>query len=192
MRPGHGLADRRGGTEYPLLLLGPAGRGDTAGMPLTPPEIKTILDALESSDWDSATVTVDGVTISVARNGAASVAAVPVPVASAAPAPAVAPKAPAAVAAPTAAPVATSTPAAGGHVITAPSVGVFWRSPRPGLPPFVEVGQTVTAGDTVCIVEMMKLMNNVAADVSGVVTAIHVENAQQVEYGTPLVTITPA
>ena len=159
-------------------------------MPLTPPEIKTILEALESSDWDSATVTVDGVTISVARNGAAPAAAVPV--ASAAPAPAVAPTVPAAVAAPTAAPAATSTPAAGGHVITAPSVGVFWRSPRPGLPPFVEVGQTVTAGDTVCIVEMMKLMNNVAADVSGVVTAIHVENAQQVEYGTPLVTITPA
>lgn len=76
-------------------------------------------------------------------------------------------------------------------MITAPSVGVFWRSPRPGLPPFVEVGQTVAVGDTVCIVEMMKLMNNVASEVSGVVAAIHVENAEQVEYGAPLVTITP-
>ena len=161
-------------------------------MPLTPPEIRTILDALESSDWDSATVTVDGVTISVSRNAVATPtpAAVAAPALAPSPAPTPTP-APAPAPAP-AAPAATSAPAvAGGHVITAPSVGVFWRSPRPGLPPFVEVGQTVSAGDTVCIVEMMKLMNNVATDVSGVVTAIHVENAQQVEYGTPLVTITP-
>ncbi len=79
-----------------------------------------------------------------------------------------------------------------GHVISAPSVGVFWRSPRPGSPPFVEVGQTVAVGDTVCIVEMMKLMNNVVSDVAGVVTAIHVENAAQVEYGAPLISIAPA
>jgi acetyl-CoA carboxylase biotin carboxyl carrier protein len=77
-------------------------------------------------------------------------------------------------------------------VITAPSVGVFWRSPRPGSPPFVEVGQTVAVGDTVCIVEMMKLMNNVVSDVAGTVTAIHVENAAQVEYGAPLISIAPA
>lgn len=151
------------------------------GMPLTPPEIRTILDALESSDWDSATVTVDGVTISVSRNGATPPATTPAVVAAPTPPP------PAPVAQ-----MSSKSPATGGHVITAPSVGVFWRSPRPGMPPFVEVGQTVAAGDTVCIVEMMKLMNNVATEISGVVTAIHVENAEQVEYGTPLVTIAPA
>ena len=163
-------------------------------MTLSPPDIKSILDALEASDWDSATVTVEGVTIAVARHGTA------LPGGASLPAPAVAPVAPASPAAlapapvpvPTAQPAPTAAPAAPtGHVISAPSVGVFWRSPRPGLPPFVEVGQRVQAGDTVCIVEMMKLMNNVATEVSGVITAIHVENAEQVEYGTPLISIDP-
>ncbi len=152
-------------------------------MALSPPDIKTILDALEASDWDSASVTVDGVTISVARNGAAlpgqAVASVDVVARAADSADVTAP-----------APVAAAAPS--GHVVTAPSVGVFWRSPRPGSPPFVEVGQRVEAGDTVCIVEMMKLMNNVVADVSGTVTAIHLENATQVEYGAALISIAPA
>jgi acetyl-CoA carboxylase biotin carboxyl carrier protein len=150
-------------------------------MTLSPPDIKAILDALEASDWDTATVTVEGVTISVARNGAAPPAAV------AAPEPATSEDVVAVAA--TSSDV-RATPS--GHVITAPSVGVFWRSPRPGSPPFVEVGQTVAVGDTVCIVEMMKLMNNVVSDVAGTVTAIHVENAAQVEYGAPLISIAPA
>ena len=148
-------------------------------MTLSPPDIKAILDALEASDWDTATVTVDGVTISVARNGATAAPAPPSPDAvstNAPPPPSVA---------------AVSTNAPSGHVIAAPSVGVFWRSPRPGSPPFVEVGQTVAAGDTVCIVEMMKLMNNVVADGAGVVTAIHVENAAQGASGTPLISLEP-
>ena len=162
-------------------------------MTLSPPDIKSILDALEASDWDSATVTVEGVTIAVARHGSAVAAGAPPAAASSvltapAPPPPAAPGPPVAPVAVAATPVAA---APAGHIITAPSVGVFWRSPRPGLPPFVEVGQRVQAGDTVCIVEMMKLMNNVAADVSGVVTAIHVENAEQVEYGTPLISIDP-
>jgi acetyl-CoA carboxylase biotin carboxyl carrier protein len=154
-------------------------------MALSPPDIKAILDALEASDWDSATVTVEGVTISVARNGAAPAGtpapAVPTPVASAN-----------GVAIATAPADVTTAPIPGGHVISAPSVGVFWRSPRPGSPPFVEVGQPVAVGDTVCIVEMMKLMNNVVSDVAGTVVAVHVENAAQVEYGAPLITIAPA
>lgn len=75
--------------------------------------------------------------------------------------------------------------------MTAPSVGVFWRAPEPGAAPFVEVGSRVAAGDTIGIVEVMKLMSNVAAEVAGVVTAIHVDNAQGVQFGTPLVTIRP-
>ena len=156
-------------------------------MTLSPPDIKAILDALEASDWDSATVTVEGVTISVSRNGAAPAGAPVTPVA--VPAPVASAKASAI--APVPADV-TTAPVAGGHVISAPSVGVFWRSPRPGSPPFVEVGQSVAVGDTICIVEMMKLMNNVVADVAGTVVAIHVENAAQVEYGAPLITIAPA
>jgi acetyl-CoA carboxylase biotin carboxyl carrier protein len=152
-------------------------------MPLTPPDIRAILDALSASDWDSATVTVEGVTIAVSRNGAtpATSPAVAVPSAPSPVAPAVA-----------APPAPTPLPAAvSGHLLTAPSVGVFWRSPRPGSPPFVEVGQHVEVGDTVCIVEMMKLMNNIGADVAGTVVAIHVENATQVEFGAPLITIAP-
>jgi biotin carboxyl carrier protein len=74
-------------------------------------------------------------------------------------------------------------------VITAPSVGVFWRAPEPGAPAFVEVGSRVEVGDTLGIVEVMKLMSNVAADVAGEVVAIHAENASTVQFGTPLVTI---
>ncbi|MGQ0629499.1 MAG: acetyl-CoA carboxylase biotin carboxyl carrier protein [Sporichthyaceae bacterium] len=157
-------------------------------MALSPPDIKAILDALEASDWDSASVSVDGVTIAVSRNGAAlpgSPAAAPTSPPPPAPA----------LAAPTAAAPAAAAPAAAapaGHVVTAPSVGVFWRSPRPGAPPFVEVGQRVEVGDTVCIVEMMKLMTNVASDVAGVITAVHQQNAAQVEFGAPLVSIDPA
>lgn len=154
-------------------------------MTLSPPDIKAILDALEASEWDCATVTVDGTTISVARNGAALPGAAPA-------SPAALPVASAEVVARAADSADVTSPAPSGHVISAPSVGVFWRSPRPGSPPFVEVGQQVHAGDTVCIVEMMKLMNNVVSDVTGVVTAIHVENAAQVEYGAALISIDPA
>jgi biotin carboxyl carrier protein len=68
---------------------------------------------------------------------------------------------------------------------------LFWRSPSPGAPPFVEVGQTVAAGDTVAIVEVMKLMNHVAAPVDGVVTAILVDNGASVEYGQTIVIVDP-
>ncbi|HXF30487.1 MAG TPA: biotin/lipoyl-containing protein [Solirubrobacterales bacterium] len=78
-----------------------------------------------------------------------------------------------------------------GTRVESPSVGLFWRSPSPGAPPFVEVGQTVAAGDTVAIVEVMKLMNHVAAPVDGVVTAILVENGASVEYGQTIVIVDP-
>ncbi|MBA3745608.1 acetyl-CoA carboxylase biotin carboxyl carrier protein [Sporichthya sp.] len=163
-------------------------------MTLSPPDIKAILDALEASDWDSATVTVEGVTIAVARNGATPAGA-PAAAPVAPPTPVASERTSAIAPAPSdATPPATppAAPIAGGHVISAPSVGVFWRSPRPGSPPFVEVGQAVAIGDTICIVEMMKLMNNVVSDVAGTVVAVHVENAAQVEYGAPLITIAPA
>lgn len=76
-----------------------------------------------------------------------------------------------------------------GHVMKAPMVGTFYRSSAPGAKAFVEVGQTVAAGDIVCIIEAMKLLNEIEADQSGVIKAVLVENGQPVEYGQPLFVI---
>jgi acetyl-CoA carboxylase biotin carboxyl carrier protein len=73
-----------------------------------------------------------------------------------------------------------------GHVVKAPMVGTFYRSPSPDAKAFVEVGQAVKEGDTICIIEAMKLMNEIEADASGTVKAILVENGQPLEYGQPL------
>lgn len=86
-----------------------------------------------------------------------------------------------------AAPTAPTQPE--GHTLKSPMVGTFYRSPNPGSPAFVEVGQTVAQGDTLCIVEAMKLLNEIEADRSGVIKAILVENGQAVEYGQPLFVI---
>ena len=73
-----------------------------------------------------------------------------------------------------------------GHQVKAPMVGTFYRSGSPGSPTFAELGQTVKQGDTLCIIEAMKLMNEIEADASGIIKAILVENGQPVEYGQPL------
>jgi acetyl-CoA carboxylase biotin carboxyl carrier protein len=102
----------------------------------------------------------------------------------ASPAPATAPAAPA-VASPAAA------PAASGHEVLSPIVGTFYRAPSPDADPYIQVGQRVSAGDTLCIVEAMKLMNEIESDVSGTVVKILVENSQPVEYNQPLFLIQP-
>jgi len=76
-----------------------------------------------------------------------------------------------------------------GHTLKSPMVGTFYRAPSPGAPPFVEVGQAVTKGQTLCIIEAMKLLNEIESDASGVVKSILVENGQPVEYGQPLFVI---
>jgi acetyl-CoA carboxylase biotin carboxyl carrier protein len=76
-----------------------------------------------------------------------------------------------------------------GHVIKSPMVGTFYRSPSPGAKPFVDVGQSVKQGDTLCIIEAMKLLNQIEADISGVVKKALVENGSPVEYGQPLFVI---
>jgi acetyl-CoA carboxylase biotin carboxyl carrier protein len=76
-----------------------------------------------------------------------------------------------------------------GHFVKSPMVGTFYRAASPGAKPFVEVGDLVQVGDTLCIIEAMKLMNEIEADKSGVVKAVLVENGQPVEYGQPLVVI---
>ena len=80
---------------------------------------------------------------------------------------------------------------AGGEPVLAPSPGIFWRSPAPGQPPFVEVGSRVEPSSVVCIVELMKLMNRISAGRSGVVTAIPVGNGTPVEKGEPIVYVRP-
>lgn len=92
-----------------------------------------------------------------------------------------------------AAPAAAAAPAAPaeptGHIVKSPMVGTFYRSSAPGAPAFVEVGATVKEGDTLCIIEAMKLLNEIDADASGTVTKILVENGQPVEFGQPLFVI---
>lgn len=92
-----------------------------------------------------------------------------------------------------AAPAAASAPAAPtepeGHIVKSPMVGTFYRASAPGNPAFVEVGATVKEGDTLCIIEAMKLLNEIDADASGVIKQILVENGQPVEFGQPLFVI---
>jgi len=96
-----------------------------------------------------------------------------------------------AAAAPSAAPVASAPaePQISGHTVNSPMVGTFYRASSPGASPFVEVGQRVSAGDTLCIIEAMKMLNQIEADKSGTVSAILVDNAEPVEYGQPLFVI---
>ena len=102
-------------------------------------------------------------------------------------------------AAPAAAPAVagTATPAAPepaaeqGHVVKSPMVGTFYRSSSPGAKPFVEVGDTIQQGDALCIIEAMKLMNEIEADGAGTIKAILAENGQAVEFGQPLFVIDP-
>jgi acetyl-CoA carboxylase biotin carboxyl carrier protein len=98
--------------------------------------------------------------------------------------------APAPVAAVAAAPAEVAKPAvAEGHIVKSPMVGTFYRSASPGSKPFVDVGQSVNSGDTLCIIEAMKLLNEIDSDQAGVIKAILVENGQPVEFGQPLFVI---
>jgi len=138
-------------------------------------EIKAVLDLLEDTDVSEFEYEDENLRIGIKRG----VVAAPMVAAVAA-----------------AAPAQVSAPASGagaapesGHVIPSPFVGTFYRAPSPESPPFTEVGQRVTAGQTLCIVEAMKLMNEIEADISGTVKKILVENGQAVEYDQPLFVI---
>lgn len=88
------------------------------------------------------------------------------------------------------APTASAAPAAPqGHTVKAPMVGTFYRAPNPGASPFVELGQSVKEGEPICIIEAMKLLNEIEADKTGVIKEILVENGEPVEYGQPLFVI---
>ncbi len=146
-------------------------------------KVKKLIELLEESDINEIEIQEGEESLRISR--ASSVVAAPVvqaaPVAAA----------PVAAAPVAAAPVAEApaAPAIDGHAVTSPMVGTFYRSPSPGASAFVEVGQTVNAGDVICIVEAMKMMNQIEADKSGTVTAILVDDGEAVEFDQVLVTI---
>jgi len=145
-------------------------------------KIKTLIDLVQQSGIAELEITEGEERVRISRapqaQAAAAMAAAPAPLA---------------VAAPSAAPVvpepAVENPLPEGEVLKSPMVGTFYRASAPGAKPFVEVGNSVKAGDTVCIIEAMKLLNEIEADRDGVVKAILVENGQPVEYGQPLLVI---
>ena len=145
-------------------------------------KLKKLIDLVQESGIAELEITEGEEKVKIVKGGHVSVsAAAPVQVVAAAE-----PRAPAA-AAP--APAAEAPAGQEGHVVKAPMVGTFYRSPSPDAKAFVEVGQVVKEGDTICIIEAMKLMNEIEADKAGVVKQILAENGQPVEYGQPLVVI---
>ena len=147
-------------------------------------KVKKLIELLESSDIAEIEIKEGEESVRISR---ASTSA-PAPIAYQAPA---APAAPAAIAAPapSAAAPAAEPAAADANAIKSPMVGTFYRSPSPSSPAFVEVGKHVKAGDPVCIVEAMKMMNQIEADQAGVVEAILVEDGEPVEFDQPLIRI---
>jgi acetyl-CoA carboxylase biotin carboxyl carrier protein len=141
-------------------------------------KLKKLIDLVQESGISELEVTEGEEKVKIVKSGGPAVAyaapaPVPSPVAALAPGPAVA-----------------ATPAEiPGHLVKSPMVGTFYRSPSPGAKSFVEVGDTVKSGDTICIIEAMKLLNEIECDKDGVIKAILVENGQPVEYGEPLVII---
>lgn len=145
-------------------------------------KLKKLIDLVEESGISELELTEGEEKVRISRNLPNAGAAVQfAPQYFHAPAAAPAPAAPAAVPAAEAA-----APAIEGHVVKSPMVGTFYRSPSPDAKAFVDVGSTVNVGDTLCIIEAMKLLNEIEADHAGVIKAILVENGQPVEYGEPL------
>ncbi|HEX2826516.1 MAG TPA: acetyl-CoA carboxylase biotin carboxyl carrier protein [Burkholderiales bacterium] len=148
-------------------------------------KLKTLIDLVQQSGIAELEITEGEEKVRISRGVPGAAQAVPQPAAVyMAPPPAAPPAAggePSAAAAPAEAPREPE-----GHVIKSPMVGTFYRQSAPGAKPFVEVGQAVKTGETVCIVEAMKLLNEIEADRDGVIKEILVENGQPVEYGQPL------
>ena len=149
-------------------------------------KVKKLIELLEESDIDEIEIIEGEESVRISRNSHATHSganyappvAMPAPMA-AAPAPAAAPAA----AEPVAETISTD------NAVLSPMVGTFYRSPSPEAGAFIEVGQTVRVGDVLCIVEAMKMMNQIEADRAGTVTAIHVADGEPVEFDQPLITI---
>jgi acetyl-CoA carboxylase biotin carboxyl carrier protein len=149
-------------------------------------KLKKLIDLVQESGISELEITEGEEKVKIVKGGAISVVQAAASAATPQMAAAEAPRAGPPPAAAGAAPVAEPPAGQEGHVVKAPMVGTFYRSPSPDAKSFVEVGQTVKEGQTICIIEAMKLMNEIETDAGGVVKAILVENGQPVEYGQPL------
>jgi acetyl-CoA carboxylase biotin carboxyl carrier protein len=145
-------------------------------------KLKTLIDLVSESNVSELEITEAEGKVRIVKGGTAVVHQVtaPVAVANTAAAPALAPAA----AAPAAAPEVPK-----GHIVKSPMVGTFYRASSPGAKSFVEIGNQVKEGDTICIIEAMKILNEIEADKAGTITQILCENGQAVEYGQPLFVI---
>jgi acetyl-CoA carboxylase biotin carboxyl carrier protein len=145
-------------------------------------KLKTLIDLVSDSNVSELEITEAEGKVRIVKSGPAPVAMVTQMAAPVA--------APVAATAPAAAPVAAPAPAPevapAGHQVKSPMVGTFYRSSSPGAKSFVEVGSQVKEGETICIIEAMKILNEIEADKSGTITQILAENGQAVEYGAPL------
>ena len=146
-------------------------------------KLKTLIDLVADSDISELEVTEGESKVRIVKSGApvAQGQVVMMQPQAAQPIPAVANAAPAPQAA-----VEVAPPEPTGHVVKSPMVGTFYRSSAPGSAPFVEIGSVVKEGDTLCIIEAMKLLNEIDADASGTIRQVLVENGQAVEFGQPL------
>jgi acetyl-CoA carboxylase biotin carboxyl carrier protein len=147
-------------------------------------KLKTLIDLVSESNVSELEITEADGKVRIVKAGAQ-----PVVYAQPMPAPAAATVAASAAAAPApaaAAPASAEAPAETGHVVKSPMVGTFYRASSPGAKAFAEVGDQVKAGQPVCIIEAMKIMNEIESDVDGTITKILVDNGQPVEYGQPL------
>ncbi|MFY0592763.1 acetyl-CoA carboxylase biotin carboxyl carrier protein [Roseivirga sp.] len=156
---------------------------------MNPKEIKNMIDFIAKSGLAEVNIETEEFKIEVRRNAEATVvAAAPAAPALAAPAPAAAPAA--APEAPAAQPAAEDTSK---YVeIKSPMIGTFYRTPKPEDPAFVSVGDTISSGDKVCIIEAMKLFNEIESEISGTIVKVLVENASPVEYDQPLFLVDPS
>lgn len=143
-------------------------------------KVKKLIELLEESGVAEIEIKEGEESVRISRNAA--------PVAAAAPVQYTAQPAPVAASAPaeTSTPVSAPAPEISGHQVKSPMVGTFYRSPSPGSKAFVEVGDKVNAGETLCIVEAMKMMNQIEADASGTIKAILIEDGEPVEFDEPL------
>lgn len=146
-------------------------------------KVKKLIELLQESDIAEIEIHEGEESVRINRYSSAQAVAAPVAVAAA----------PIAAATPQVVEAAATTPTAepelSGHVIKSPMVGTFYSAPAPGSKDFVEVGQSVSKGDTLCIIEAMKILNQIEADTAGVIKSIHVETGHPVEYDQPLFVI---
>ncbi|KAA0212138.1 MAG: acetyl-CoA carboxylase biotin carboxyl carrier protein [Lautropia sp.] len=150
-------------------------------------KLKTLIDLVAESGISELEITEGDGKVRIVKSPCGPMAMqAPMPFMTPAPAMAAA-SAPAA--APTPAPVAAAPEPPAGHMVKSPMVGTFYRSAQPGAEPFVSVGSEVKEGDTLCIIEAMKLMNEIEADKSGTIKAVLVDNGSPVEFGQPLFVI---